>query len=209
MTQGNQKNCSDLSSTSTCANTQLVVYAYVWHNPANHKDSFEASDMHSRSYLRYQRHAPRILRSAIFPETAPLTAPLRTTLMPAVPTYHRRPAARPFHYSHSNLKQKAKSEEKQPTNISDFDVLGSVPVPSTSVDVCMYDGFGLNSGITIDGGDGALLVNGEAFRWRPWEAIGEKTLVNKKGQFELPEESLQVFDALWPRPGMLSPSRTC
>lgn len=66
----------------------------------------------------------------------------------------------------------------------------------------MHDGFGLNSGITIEGGDGALLVSGEAFAWRPWEVIGEKRLVNDKGQFELPREAFGLFEMLWPRPGM-------
>lgn len=66
----------------------------------------------------------------------------------------------------------------------------------------MHDGFGLNSGITIEGGDGALLVSGEAFAWRPWEVTGEKKLVNDKGQFELPREAFGLFDVLWPRPGM-------
>lgn len=65
----------------------------------------------------------------------------------------------------------------------------------------MYDGFGLNNGITITGGDGALLVNGEAFRWKPWEARGSLELVNKKGQFDLPLEAFGLFDLLWPRPG--------
>jgi hypothetical protein len=66
----------------------------------------------------------------------------------------------------------------------------------------MADGFGLNSGITISNGDGVLLLNAEAFTWRPWVAIGEKKLVNKKGQFHIPAETLSVIDLLWPRPGM-------
>lgn len=66
----------------------------------------------------------------------------------------------------------------------------------------MHDGFGLNSGITIEDGDGALLVSGEAFAWRPWEVTGEKKLVNAKGQFELPREAFGLFEMLWPRPGM-------
>ncbi|KAF5130468.1 NADH dehydrogenase [ubiquinone] 1 alpha subcomplex assembly factor 3 [Metarhizium anisopliae] len=78
-----------------------------------------------------------------------------------------------------------------------------MPAPSTSVDVCMYDGFGLNSGLTITGGNGALLVNGEAFAWRPWEATGSMELVNKKGQFDLPKEAFGIFDLLWPRPDLL------
>ncbi|KAM0264944.1 hypothetical protein ACHAQJ_000460 [Trichoderma viride] len=94
-------------------------------------------------------------------------------------------------------------ESSTPTSFNDLDVLGSVPVPSTSVDVCMHDGFGLNSGITIAGGDGALLVSGEAFAWRPWEVSGKLKLVNDKGQFELPREAFGLFDVLWPRPDLL------
>jgi hypothetical protein len=66
----------------------------------------------------------------------------------------------------------------------------------------MHDGFGLNSGVTISDGNGALLVNGEAFSWRPWELATDKKLGNAKGQFVLPEESLSTLDLLWPRPGM-------
>ncbi|OAA49486.1 NADH dehydrogenase [Metarhizium rileyi] len=93
--------------------------------------------------------------------------------------------------------------EPPPTNFSELDVLGDTPAPSTSVDVCMYDGFGLNSGVTIANGDGALLVNGEAFAWRPWEGKESLELVNTKGQFELPEEAFGLFDLLWPRPDLL------
>lgn len=93
--------------------------------------------------------------------------------------------------------------ERPVTDFSSLDVLGNTPAPSTSVDVCTYDGFGLNSGVTIGGGDGALLVSGEAFSWRPWEEIGEKRLLNKKGQFEIPKEAFGVLDVLWSRPGML------
>lgn len=91
--------------------------------------------------------------------------------------------------------------ERQPTNLNDLNVLGNAPAPSTSVDVCMYDGFGLNSGITISDGNGALLVDGEAFTWRPWEVKGTKKLANKKGQFDVPGEAFALFDLLWPRPG--------
>ena len=82
--------------------------------------------------------------------------------------------------------------------------MGGTPPPSTSVDVCMSDGFGLNSGITITDGDGAMLVNGEAFAWRPWRITGKMELVNKKGQFELPQEAFSMLGMLWPRPGMMA-----
>ncbi|KAK1237974.1 hypothetical protein MKX08_002553 [Trichoderma sp. CBMAI-0020] len=114
---------------------------------------------------------------------------------------------KPFHSSSSLSKSRSRSdsppESPPPTSFNELDVLGSVPVPSTSVDVCMHDGFGLNSGITIEGGDGALLVSGEAFAWRPWEVVGEKRLVNGKGQFELPREAFGLFEMLWPRPDLL------
>lgn len=84
-----------------------------------------------------------------------------------------------------------------------MDVLGNTPAPSTSVDVCMSDGFGLNSGITISGGDGALLVSGEAFVWRPWRVKGVMELVNEKGQFDVPDVAFGLFELLWPRPELL------
>ncbi|XP_044717627.1 uncharacterized protein HRG_09135 [Hirsutella rhossiliensis] len=99
--------------------------------------------------------------------------------------------------------QSDRPREQPPTDLNELNVLGNMPAPSTSVDVCLFDGFGLNSGITISGGDGALLVNGEAFAWRPWETKGSMELVNGKGQIELPTEAFGLFDLLWPRPDLL------
>lgn len=79
-------------------------------------------------------------------------------------------------------------------------MLGQTPIPSTSIDVCSHDGFTLNSGVIISHGDGALLVGGEAFAWRPWEIA---PILNAKGQFDLSEESLAVFGNVWPRPDLL------
>ncbi|KAL7918315.1 hypothetical protein ACQKWADRAFT_304511 [Trichoderma austrokoningii] len=143
----------------------------------------------SRIYARSTTHfSPRPAASS---RPATYTQPLRNTL----------------HTSSSLLKSRSRSdrapESPPPTSFNELDVLGSVPVPSTSVDVCMHDGFGLNSGITIEGGDGALLVGGEAFAWRPWEVRGERRLVNERGQFELPREAFGLFDMLWPRPDLL------
>lgn len=94
-----------------------------------------------------------------------------------------------------------------------MDVLASAPVPATAVEVCHADGFSLNSGVRISGGDGALLVGGEAFVWRPWEAgsgggrgekRGVRRLVNEKGQWEVAEEVWGALGLLWPRPGKFS-----
>lgn len=122
-------------------------------------------------------------------------------------TYPR--LARPFFSNHKYFhtvpsRRKGQGQppaQAPPTDFGELDVLGNTPVPSTSVDVCMYDGFGLNSGTTVTDGNGVLLIDGEVFNWRPWEAKGSMELANKKGQFEIPREAFAVFDLLWPRPG--------
>jgi hypothetical protein len=110
-------------------------------------------------------------------------------------------------------------EQAPPTDLGQLDVLGSIPVPTTAVDVSHADGFSLNSGVEIRGGAGALLVGGEAFAWRPWlvgggggagTAVGAGKgtrkegggrLLNDKGQWEVGEEAWAVLAAVWPRPG--------
>ncbi|KAK4226089.1 NADH dehydrogenase 1 alpha subcomplex assembly factor 3 [Podospora fimiseda] len=83
------------------------------------------------------------------------------------------------------------------TDLDSLDILSNTPIPSTSVDICHSDGFTLNSGITISSGAGALLISGEAFEWRPNQYL------NKKGQFEIPEEAFGVLSVVWPRPDLL------
>jgi len=87
------------------------------------------------------------------------------------------------------------------TDFSRMDVLGATPVPSTSIDGCMPDGFQLNNGIKILDGSGALLVGGEAFAWRPWGAA--KKLVNGKGQWEVHDGAFELLGLVWPRPDLL------
>ncbi|KAL6850694.1 hypothetical protein ACO1O0_007819 [Amphichorda felina] len=151
--------------------------------------------------LQLQRHTARALRSTFQPSST--TRAIRPILPLASALKSSTPSA-PFHTSPSRRKgREGNPSQHERTDFASLDVLGSAPVPSTSVDVCMYDGFGLNSGITIGDGDGALLVSGEAFSWRPWEAVGEKKLLNKKGQLELPRKAFGVLDVLWPRPDLL------
>jgi hypothetical protein len=61
-------------------------------------------------------------------------------------------------------------------------------------------------------GTGVILVSGEVFRWRPWvremstEDVGGKqrrTLLNKKGQWDVDESAWGVLDLVWPKPGKL------
>lgn len=51
-----------------------------------------------------------------------------------------------------------------------------------------------------------LLVAGEAFGWKPWEAaeeggMGSLRLVNAKGQFEVDDDAWGVLGLVWPKPG--------
>ncbi|KAF5013907.1 hypothetical protein FDECE_120 [Fusarium decemcellulare] len=108
-----------------------------------------------------------------------------------------------LHASVTRRKGQEAPAQPPPTDFGELDVLGNAPVPSTSVDVCMYDGFGLNSGATISDGNGVLLIDGEVFNWRPWEVKGSMHLANKKGQFEIPPQAFALFDLLWPRPDLL------
>jgi NADH dehydrogenase [ubiquinone] 1 alpha subcomplex assembly factor 3 len=116
-----------------------------------------------------------------------------------------------------------KSKEETQTDFNTLDVLSSTPAPSTAVDTCLDDGFALNSGLKVTGA-GALLVGGEAFKWRPWAMEGRKEgiigsgatgddnkgvqspggkLRNSKGQFEVPKSAWGVLDLVWPKPDLL------
>ncbi|KAK7417893.1 hypothetical protein QQZ08_011474 [Neonectria magnoliae] len=163
--------------------------------------------MAARTFMR-PCTAPRALRQALSQASsspsrsaiAALTSQAAKSLSPHQPLPLGR---RLFHAAPSRRKGQEAPAHSGPTDFSELDVLANTPVPSTSVDVCMYDGFGLNSGVTISDGNGVLLVDGEVFNWRPWEAKGTMNLANKKGQFEIPAQAFALFDLIWPRPDLL------
>lgn len=139
------------------------------------------------------------------------TSATRILLPPAQVAYSRpslsfaSPA--PFHTTTIASSKRAHNNEAvldsaPTTDLSRLDVLGQTPAPSTSVDICSSDGFKLNSGVSIYHGNGALLVGGEAFEWRPWGP--DYRLVNTKGQWEVSKEAWGLLELLWPRPGMCS-----
>ncbi|KAF9892597.1 hypothetical protein FE257_000999 [Aspergillus nanangensis] len=99
-----------------------------------------------------------------------------------------------------------RSNEETQTDFAALDVLGSIPQPTTAVDATLDTGFHLNNGLKVSGGDGVLLVGGEAFAWRPWKGTAEGTktaMVNQKGQFEVAKDAWGVLDVVWPRPDLL------
>lgn len=121
------------------------------------------------------------------------------------------------------------SKEDTQTDFNALNVLGAAPQPTTSVDVCLDDGFLLDSGLRIGDGDGVLLVGQEAFVWRPWMAKeahrgrgivsgtdirladrksnsvsrGTGGLLNAKGQLDVDVGAWGIFGALWPRPDLI------
>ncbi len=95
-----------------------------------------------------------------------------------------------------------KSTEDTITDFGSMDVLSSTPAPTTAIDACLSDGFHLDNGLKISGGSGCLLVGGEAFAWRPWEAGGNKqSLLNARGQWDVGKEGWGLLDLVWPKPG--------
>ncbi|KAL2819373.1 hypothetical protein BDW59DRAFT_151537 [Aspergillus cavernicola] len=106
---------------------------------------------------------------------------------------------------HSHDRGPASKEDTQ-TDFAALNVLGNMPAPTTAVDACLDHGFHLDNGVKITGGDGVLLVGGEAFAWRPWMGKkdgGKKDMVNSKGQFEVDEQAWGLLGLLWPRPDLL------
>ena len=89
-----------------------------------------------------------------------------------------------------------------------MNVLANTPAPTTAIDVCLHDGFHLDNGLKISGGSGCLLVAGEAFSWRPWDAgmrgksIEKGRMISNKGQWDVEKEAWGVLDLMWPKPGM-------
>src|SRR5436190_723885 len=120
------------------------------------------------------------------------------------------PCQQAFFLGTSYLKPKSRCRSLPPeeqdaatTDLGALDVLAGVAAPTTAIDACVNDGFHLNNGFKITGGDGCLLIDGESFAWRPWEGDGKgmQGMINGKGQWEVAEEAWGLLKLLWPKPG--------
>ena len=94
------------------------------------------------------------------------------------------------------------STESTQTDFGNKDVLSNSTAPTASIDYSTGYGFHLDNGVKISDGSGLLLVAGEAFRWRPWEAGGGGRLVNGRGQWDVRNGAWGILEAVWPKPGM-------
>ncbi|KAM0804348.1 DUF498 domain protein [Usnea florida] len=95
------------------------------------------------------------------------------------------------------------STESTQTDFSAMDVFSNAPAPTASIDACLSDGFHLDNGVKITGGAGLLLISGEAFAWRPWEAGGRGRLLNKQGQWDTGDDAWGLLGVVWPKPELL------
>lgn len=112
----------------------------------------------------------------------------------------------PNQYAPKNHDRGPKSTEDTQTDFGAMDVLGHVATPATSVDACTPDGFHLDNGVKTEGGNGIVLVGGEAFTWQPWTnaSTGPNELLDtRKGILTFPKESLGLLEMLHPKPDLL------
>ncbi|KAI9730666.1 MAG: hypothetical protein M1834_005634 [Cirrosporium novae-zelandiae] len=112
----------------------------------------------------------------------------------------------------SSASELPRSEEETQTDFTAMDVLSQTPAPATSIDACLHDGFHLSNGMKITGGDGILLVDGEAFRWRPWLTLppDRNGKLNNDGLWGPPKSSsssssgvFSLLQKLHPKPDLL------
>lgn len=140
------------------------------------------------------------------PCSTPLLSTRRTASSSVRPT---RMIPRAHSHKPTSHDRGPESQEDTQTDFASLDVLGNMPAPTTAIDTTLDTGFHLNSGLKITGGDGLLLVGGEAFSWRPWKAVEGATddrvakaaMINSKGQFEVDESVWGLLSVVWPRPG--------
>jgi NADH dehydrogenase [ubiquinone] 1 alpha subcomplex assembly factor 3 len=101
-----------------------------------------------------------------------------------------------------------KSDEDTQTDFGAMNILGNMGTPATAIDACVSDGFHLNNGLKTSDGSGIVLVGGEAFSWRPWEATTTKrpaAVLSKVGTLEIGGNggTWGLLELLWPKPDLL------
>lgn len=160
----------------------------------------------------------RIKQSSAYPRTLPCTSslasPFSSTTHPFSPSTNS-PGSGSGSGSVSGF---GKVSDTPPTDFAALDVLGDLQGPAAGVEVITNDGFKLSNGIRIDGA-GVMLIDGEAFKWRPWLARGYDeedkqnvrtknkldSLRNARGQWLAHESCWGLLDLVWPKPGNSGP----
>ncbi|KAL6714145.1 hypothetical protein ACLMJK_008639 [Lecanora helva] len=156
--------------------------------------------------LCHLRSTPTILHLHPHPQPLRLShAPLRT--LTTSPSTHLPSSTSSS--PHKTPDRGPPSTETTQTSFPTMDVFTHAPAPTASIDACTSDGFHLDNGVKIGGGSGLLLVQGEAFAWRPWEISGvgggrKGGLVNQRGQWSVGDEGAWgLLGLVWPKPDLL------
>lgn len=144
------------------------------------------------------------------PRITPLQTPTILRSAPSRSNTHIARPARMIPRSHApkptTHDRGPQSREETQTDFEALNVLGNVPLPATAIEMTLDTGFHLNNGLKVSGGDGVMLLGGEAFAWRPWKGTVDGTragMVNARGQFEVEEAVWGLLDVVWPRPDLL------
>jgi len=88
---------------------------------------------------------------------------------------------------------------------SSLNVYGDILPPGSAIETIYDDGFIFSSGVRFFDGSGALMVQGEVFRWQPVERGGvEEEQALRTGVLELGEEVWGALDVVAPKPGRYS-----
>jgi len=87
---------------------------------------------------------------------------------------------------------------------SSLNVYEDILPPGSAIETIYDDGFIFSSGVRFFDGSGALMVQGEVFRWRPVERGGvEEEKALRTGVLELGEEVWGALDVVTPKPELL------
>ena len=157
-----------------------------------------------RALRGYASDLPRLCPGR--PTHSQLSAPLARRSLPRA---HNRllPGPRAFSATSRHAAAAPRSKDRGPpskeTTTTDFgalNVLGNVPPPTTAIEVCLPDGFLLDSGLSVRNGAGCILIGGEVFTWRPWE-MEAQGMVNEKGQWHVDKRAWGMLELVWPKPG--------
>ncbi|PGG97933.1 hypothetical protein AJ79_09046 [Helicocarpus griseus UAMH5409] len=164
---------------------------------------------HLTTTTHNQSSYPSSLRLRSFSSTTTLSAAKQNQPKPQSQSQSRRTRAPTPSAGKEEDSEGLEENTSGDSTLSALNVLADVAGPSTAIDACLHDGFHLDNGVKITDGDGCLLVDGEAFRWRPWEAAvaGKdgtmRAMINEKGQWEVGEEVWGVLRVVWPKPDLL------
>lgn len=153
---------------------------------------------------QYPPHLPKRFSShSPLPNRGQLHLPHTTNLRSHARTLSSTPTSLSASAPPTTTERGPISTESTQTDFDALNVFSNAPAPTASIDACLTDGFHLDNGVKITGGSGLLLVSGEAFAWRPWEAGGRGRLLNNKGQWDTGEGAWGLLGLVWPKPDLL------